>query len=164
MTDRTSERRCECFGDSGLHASTHGDGKGGRLCDLCGWPVQNGAQAMTNGTWLILREPGYAPQRKGPFRPERLAETLREFMAARPAAFITVLRWGASGPDVQDGPECLEMIDSRSAPIARKHRRSTRAAILEHLGLEIVCEATPDYTSYELRPRSRTVGQGSDKA
>lgn len=59
MTDRTSERRCECFGDSGLHASTHGDGKGGRLCDLCGWPVRNGAPAMTRreriSDWARLR-------------------------------------------------------------------------------------------------------------
>jgi hypothetical protein len=33
-----TERLCECFGDSGLHASTHVSG--GRLCcDMCGWPI-----------------------------------------------------------------------------------------------------------------------------
>lgn len=37
--DTERERLCECFGNSNLHASTHGiDGR--RHCDLCGWPVQ----------------------------------------------------------------------------------------------------------------------------
>lgn len=35
-----TEQLCECFGASGLHASTHGLGDGRRHCDLCGWPVQ----------------------------------------------------------------------------------------------------------------------------
>lgn len=34
-----TERTCDCFGDSGLHASTHGDGSGRRFCDFCGYPV-----------------------------------------------------------------------------------------------------------------------------
>lgn len=40
------ERLCECFGDSGLHASTHvrcHRGSDRECCDLCGWPVQPGA-------------------------------------------------------------------------------------------------------------------------
>jgi hypothetical protein len=81
-------------------------------------------------TWLILREPGKVPERKGPFGYIPLADTLREFMAARPSALITVLTWEneSAGPLVQDGPECLEMIDQRSASVARRHRASTRAA------------------------------------
>lgn len=39
MTER-AERFCECFGDSGLCASTFGDSRGRRCCDLCGWPVK----------------------------------------------------------------------------------------------------------------------------
>jgi hypothetical protein len=38
-----TERHCECFGDSGLHASTHGDSRGRTCCDLCGWPIKPGA-------------------------------------------------------------------------------------------------------------------------
>lgn len=33
-------RRCDCFGDSDLHASTYRNGKGETCCDLCGWPVR----------------------------------------------------------------------------------------------------------------------------
>ncbi|WP_431861483.1 hypothetical protein [Azospirillum sp.] len=33
--------QCTCFGDSGLHASTHGDSQGMVLCDLCGLPVRD---------------------------------------------------------------------------------------------------------------------------
>lgn len=79
--------------------------------------------------WLILREPGKVPERKGPFDCGRLAPVLRELMHVRPAAFITVLTWhDGAGPSVQDGPECLEMIDGRSRPIAKRHRASTAAA------------------------------------
>lgn len=82
-------------------------------------------------TWLILREPGCVPERKGPFAPTDLANTLREFMKARPTASITVLTWDATGdPSVEDGPECLSILDGRSASIAAKHRASTRAAFL----------------------------------
>lgn len=35
-----TQRYCECFGDSGLCASTFGDSQGRRCCDLCGWPVK----------------------------------------------------------------------------------------------------------------------------
>lgn len=85
---------------------------------------------MTSGAiWLILREPRCVPVRKGPFPVRGLAKTLREFMAARPRAFITVLSLSeAAWPSVQDGPECLEMLDRRSASVARGNRASTRAA------------------------------------
>lgn len=79
-------------------------------------------------TWLILREPGKVPERKGPFPHSNIAVVLREFMKARPSAYITVLTWGGNEPDVQDGPECLEMADGRSSSIASRHRSSTIAA------------------------------------
>lgn len=78
-------------------------------------------------TWLILREPRRVPERKGPFPPETLAATLREFMEARPNAFITVLRCEGE-PDVQDGPECLEILDGRSKRTATSHRATSSAA------------------------------------
>lgn len=35
-----SEQLCECFGDSGLHASTFTSAPAGRLCcDMCGRPL-----------------------------------------------------------------------------------------------------------------------------
>lgn len=80
-------------------------------------------------TWLILREPRRVPERKGPFTPEALAATLREFMDARPSAFITVLTCEGN-PEVQDGPECLEMIDARSKKTAATHRATSHAAFL----------------------------------
>lgn len=43
MTPREpSEAKCNCFGDSGLTASTHNSG-GLTCCDLCGKPIQAGA-------------------------------------------------------------------------------------------------------------------------
>jgi hypothetical protein len=39
MTNET-ERHCECFGDSGLCASTFRDKEGRRCCDQCGWPIK----------------------------------------------------------------------------------------------------------------------------
>lgn len=84
---------------------------------------------MEDRFWLILREPGCVPERKGSWPASMMASVLREFMEARPMAFITVLTLGHSGdPIVQDGPECLEMIDGRSAPRAARHRESSRAA------------------------------------
>lgn len=41
---RSKATECDCFGDSGLHASTHvpvGDGR--EHCDLCGRPIQVGS-------------------------------------------------------------------------------------------------------------------------
>ena len=83
---------------------------------------------MHDGIWLILRAPGKVPRLKGPFPRANLVDTLREFIEARPEAFITVLSISETGPMVDDGPETLEILDGRSAPTARKHRASTRAA------------------------------------
>jgi hypothetical protein len=35
-----SEKICQCFGDSGLHASTYHDAKDRERCDLCGYPIR----------------------------------------------------------------------------------------------------------------------------
>lgn len=83
-------------------------------------------------TWLILREPGKVPVLKGPFPSKSIATTLRDFMAARPTAFITVLTIHREQPLVQDGPECLESLDGRSSPTAAKHRTTTREAHGNH--------------------------------
>ncbi len=79
-------------------------------------------------TWLILREPGCVPERKGPFPPQTLAATLREFMDARPSAFITVVEIHGPEISVEDGPQCLEILDGRSAATAAKHRATSCAA------------------------------------
>lgn len=35
------QKECQCFGDSGAHASTHVPSWTDReCCDLCGWPVK----------------------------------------------------------------------------------------------------------------------------
>lgn len=85
-----------------------------------------------NKFWLELREPGKVPQRKGPFDVCRTAATLREFMSARPSAFITVVTVDEFGtPDFEDGPEALACADFRSASTARRHIASTRKAFAE---------------------------------
>jgi hypothetical protein len=79
-------------------------------------------------TWFILREPNRVPERKGPFPPAMVKGFLLELMGARPDALITVLSTSDDCPCVQDGPECLEMIDGRYRARAARHRKTSRAA------------------------------------
>lgn len=39
--DALDPRTCDCFGDSGMHASTHQNANDKTCCDLCGWPVRS---------------------------------------------------------------------------------------------------------------------------
>lgn len=81
--------------------------------------------------WLELREPGKVPVLKGPFNAP-LARTLREFMSARPRAFITVITIADDGtPLLEDGPEALISADFRSVSTARKHISSTARAFAD---------------------------------
>lgn len=80
-------------------------------------------------TWFILREPGCVPQLKGPFPPEQVKPFLVELTTFRQDALITVLRLGDDGmPDVQDGPECLEILDGRLRARAARHRARSAEA------------------------------------
>lgn len=80
-------------------------------------------------TWIILREPGCVPQRKGPFRPHQVKQFLLELFEARPTALVTVLSGlDACGPSVSDGPEWLEVSDRRYRSRAQRHRETSRAA------------------------------------
>lgn len=84
--------------------------------------------------WLIVREPGMVPERKGSWPHRDTAKVLREFIAARPRAFLDVLTIGSDGtPDVQHGPEALQMADARSMSTGSKHNARVRAAAEEAL-------------------------------
>ncbi|PSJ60803.1 hypothetical protein [Pseudaminobacter soli (ex Li et al. 2025)] len=83
---------------------------------------------MDNRFWLELREPNRVPQRKGPFLKSRTAEVLREFMDARPTAFISVVTVDHDGPLFEDAPECLMIADGRSKARALRHIQSSKAA------------------------------------
>lgn len=86
---------------------------------------------MEDKFWLILREPGCVPDLKGPWPHASTKMVLREFLEARPSAFVTVLSWGDGGyPIVQDGPQCLEMLDGRSRYTAQRHRETSAAAFM----------------------------------
>jgi hypothetical protein len=78
--------------------------------------------------WLEVREPGKAPERKGSWPSRLLASMLREAIAARPEAYITVLRLSHDGPQIQDGAEALQMADARSMSVGAKHMKRTREA------------------------------------
>jgi hypothetical protein len=78
--------------------------------------------------WLELREPGCVPKRKGAFPKGTMAATLREFMRARSAAFITVVTIGQDGPDFADAPETLQMLDGRSMSTGTRNIETRRAA------------------------------------
>lgn len=82
-------------------------------------------------TWFELREPGCSPVLKGPFPSHDFKDNLREFMRERPRAFITVMAIEGPAPIIQDGPECLEILDGRMAGLARRHRESTRRAFAD---------------------------------
>ena len=84
---------------------------------------------LAHNTWLELREPGCVPMLKGPFRRDQLKPFLVELTTFRKSALITVITIGDDGkPSVQDGPECLEVLDARFAPRAARHRMNTDAA------------------------------------
>lgn len=81
--------------------------------------------------WLVLHEPGNVPQRKGPWPRSEIKAVLREFMAARPTAYIDVLTLEHDGPNVRHGPEVLQILDGRSMGVGRRHNAQTRAAHAE---------------------------------
>lgn len=90
--------------------------------------------ALADRFWLIVREPGMVPDRKGPWPHRDTAKVMREFIAARPRAFLDVLTIGPDGtPDVQHGPEALQMADARSMTVGSKHNARVRAAADEAL-------------------------------
>lgn len=80
-------------------------------------------------SWIELREPGCTPVRKGPFKePKHLKAFLIELFNGRKSALVTVMSISTSGPDFQDGPECLEMMDRRYRGLAARHRANTAEA------------------------------------
>lgn len=88
-------------------------------------------------TWIELREPGCVPERKGAFTtPAQLKAFLIELFDCRPTALVTVVMIHSEGPDFQDGPECLEMMDGRQRKRAERHRQNTKQAwqfpVLKH--------------------------------
>ena len=89
-------------------------------------------EAEDNRFWLILHEPGRTPDMKGPWDGKAQARVLREFMTARPTAYIDVLSVSETGPLVQHGPEVLQMIDGRSMARGRRHNAQTREAHAPH--------------------------------
>ncbi|EGI55000.1 hypothetical protein SUS17_2081 [Sphingomonas sp. S17] len=94
--------------------------------------------------WLIIREPGRVPDRKGPWPLKQTASILREFMAANPQSFIDYLTIGADGsPYVEHGPEVLQMTDGRSMSVGSKHNarvREAATAALPTLSAAAVCQ------------------------
>lgn len=82
-----------------------------------------------NPAWIEMREPGGAPERKGPFNDgEHLKQFLIELFDHRPSALVTVIFMHPCGPSLQDGPECLEMMDGRCRNRASRHRANSAAA------------------------------------
>ena len=88
--------------------------------------------AWQGKTWFELREPGCVPQRTGPIPATEVAAFLRDLFAHRPRAYVTVITVGHDGPSLQDGPECLQMLDGRSMSTGRKHIASSSAAHQGH--------------------------------
>lgn len=86
-------------------------------------------------TWVIIRDPGCVPDKNGPFPPSRVAAFLRLAMHARPYSYIEVVTAhfdeGNCEITVQDGPECLQMLDGRSMAGARRHNERLRSRRVE---------------------------------
>lgn len=97
-------------------------------------PRTEGRGEGDNRFWLVLHEPGRVPERKGPWNQGNgeIKRVLREFMAARPTAYIDVLTLHHDGPDVQHGPELLQMLDGRSMARGSRHNAQTGEAHATH--------------------------------
>lgn len=79
--------------------------------------------------WLIVHEPGNVPVRKGSWEHRDLPKIMREFIAANPTAYLHVMTLDHLGhPQIDHGPELLQMADGRSMSVGRKHNARTRAA------------------------------------
>jgi len=77
---------------------------------------------MTENNYIVITDPDCVPDLKGPFNaPGHLKQFLKEAMEARPYSHIMVARCHGT-LSVEDGTQCLEMLDMRSSPTARKHR------------------------------------------
>ncbi|UZE47933.1 hypothetical protein ONR75_24155 [Rhodopseudomonas sp. P2A-2r] len=77
-------------------------------------------------SWVIITDPGCVPSRKGPFDTRHLKRFLKEAMIGRPYSHLMVV--GCAGDLwVDDGTNCLEMMDARSASTARKHRERLKS-------------------------------------
>lgn len=77
-------------------------------------------------TYIIIRDKGCVPDQKGPFPDGMVKGFLKEALEARMGSFVTVATVYDDGRlSIQDGPECLEMMDRRHKHLARKHRAST---------------------------------------
>jgi hypothetical protein len=80
------------------------------------------ADVVEKRFWLVLQEPRRVPERKGPWPYSQVTKVLREFMDARPTAYIHVLTLDCAGePWVDHGPEVLQIMDGRSMNTGRKH-------------------------------------------
>jgi hypothetical protein len=91
-------------------------------------PVSEEA-AKADRFWLIVHEPGRVPERKGPWKSHQTKVVLREFISARPTAYLHVLTLDANGePYVEHGPEVLQILDGRSMSVGRKHNARTLSA------------------------------------
>lgn len=106
------------------------------------------AAGMEGRFWLELREPRRVPERKGSWPRADMAKVLREFMAARPQAYITVVTVDHDGPLLRDGPETLQMADARSMTTGSRHIESVRAAHGSHEYLSDT--ETPDRRALKL--------------
>jgi len=84
----------------------------------------NVSRPLTNEDrfWMLVRDPGCIPERKGPYLKADTAARIREFMRARPFSFLSILTVDQSGqPSIADGPEVLQSLDGRSVSFASKH-------------------------------------------
>lgn len=91
-------------------------------------PVADGVREALNN-WVIIRDPGCVPVQKGPFKAQQIAGFLREVCEARPTSLVEVLTIHEGNQiSVEDGPQCLEIIDGRSRSVAQKHRQRTSLA------------------------------------
>lgn len=99
-----------------------------------GAAIEVAITAREDRFWLIVREPGRVPVRKGPWMegPGRKPAILREFMEANPTAYIDVLTLGYDGPDIEHGPQLLQMLDGRSMAKGRKQIEVAREAHAPH--------------------------------
>lgn len=143
----------------------HGDGRGSvapgalrkALAALEATPSLHPEGEGERRFWLIVHEPGMVPVCKGSWPATDTKKVLREFIDAYPAAYLHVLTIGPDGtPDVDHGPEVLQMLDGRSMVTGRKHNDRTLAAHSAALTPSTVTEGTVPDDGWVMVPRVLT--------
>lgn len=120
MSDELKPETCDCFGETGLQASTHGGPKGERLCDLCGKLVPTNLVEVIQAIQLQAHDLAVRVQQFGGTADDEEADTFR-WIEARVRAIRDSLRALTTAPPMPIDAEGLVVDAQRYADLLARY-------------------------------------------